>query len=48
MKREWGMIFNRMSEVVKMAENTPKRKIKDSVFTNLFQDKKQGIASGRQ
>ncbi|MCM1082921.1 MAG: hypothetical protein NC428_05515 [Clostridium sp.] len=23
-----------------MAENTPKRKIKDSVFTNLFQDKK--------
>ena len=24
----------------KMTENTPKRKIKDSVFTNLFQDKK--------
>lgn len=24
----------------KMAQNTPKRKIKDSVFTNLFQDKK--------
>ena len=23
-----------------MAQNTPKRKIKDSVFTNLFQDKK--------
>lgn len=23
-----------------MAESTPKRKIKDSVFTNLFQDKK--------
>lgn len=23
-----------------MADNTPKRKIKDSVFTNLFQDKK--------
>ena len=23
-----------------MVENTPKRKIKDSVFTNLFQDKK--------
>ncbi len=23
-----------------MAENTPKRKIKDSVFTNLFQDRK--------
>ena len=23
-----------------MAEGTPKRKIKDSVFTNLFQDKK--------
>ena len=24
----------------RMAQNTPKRKIKDSVFTNLFQDKK--------
>lgn len=23
-----------------MAENTPKRKIRDSVFTNLFQEKK--------
>ncbi len=23
-----------------MVQNTPKRKIKDSVFTNLFQDKK--------
>ena len=23
-----------------MKQNTPKRKIKDSVFTNLFQDKK--------
>ena len=23
-----------------MAQNTPKRKIRDSVFTNLFQDKK--------
>ncbi len=23
-----------------MAENTPKRKMQDSVFTNLFQDKK--------
>ena len=23
-----------------MAQNTPKRKIKDNVFTNLFQDKK--------
>ena len=23
-----------------MAQNTPKRKIKDSVFTNLFQDRK--------
>lgn len=29
-----------MRGVLEMAENTPKRKIKDSVFTNLFQDKK--------
>ena len=29
-----------MSEGDKMAQSVPKRKIKDSVFTNLFQDKK--------